>query len=446
MTVVVALAGMLIVPANVYQSLGTGAILVVLAAVAAALTLLPAVLSLLGKRVNSLRLPFVGRALDRRIEQSSGGFWDRLVHTVMRFPAPSLIIAAGLLLAAASASLDLNASGFNGVDSYPEGTQVREAFEIMEKEFSFGEVAPTEIVIDGDVKSERVQAGIERLLVSIRADDDFAGDRPLVPNSSGDLGLLSVQVAGESSGKQAVDAVRRLRDQYIPSAFPGDEVDVVVTGFTAFNIDFFDIQFRFIPIVFAVVLSLSFVLLTIFFRSIVVPIKAIIMNLLSVGAAYGLIVLVNQEGYGADLLGFQQSEVIDAWIPLFLFSVLFGLSMDYHVFLLSRVRERYDQTGDNAEAVAHGLRSTAGLITGAALIMVAVFGGFAMGDTISNQQVGFGLAVAIFVDATIVRSIIVPASMRLLGDWNWYLPRALQWLPDLRVEAEEPVAAPATGD
>ena len=187
-------------------------------------------------------------------------------------------------------------------------------------------------------------------------------------------------------------------------------------------------------------------LLTVVFRSIVVPIKAIIMNLLSVGAAYGLLVLVFQKGVGADLLGFQQSDIIDAWIPLFLFSVLFGLSMDYHVFLLSRVRERFDQTGDNTEAVAYGLRATAGLITGAALIMVAVFGGFASGETVSNQQVGFGLAVAVFLDATIVRTVLVPSSMRLLGNVNWYLPSVLRWLPDLRVEAEEPAAAPAAGD
>ena len=197
---------------------------------------------------------------------------------------------------------------------------------------------------------------------------------------------------------------------------------------------------------FAVVLSLSFVLLTVVFRSIVVPVKAILMNLLSVGAAYGLLVLVFQKGVGADLLGFQKTPIIDAWIPLFLFSVLFGLSMDYHVFMLSRIRERYDQTGDNAASVAYGLRSTGGLITGAALIMVAVFGGFAMGDLVGFQQVGFGLAVAVLLDATIIRSVLVPASMRLLGDLNWYLPSGLSWLPDLRVEPEEPIGAPVPGD
>ena len=212
------------------------------------------------------------------------------------------------------------------------------------------------------------------------------------------------------------------------------------------GIDFLALTDTFMPIVFAVVLGFSFILLTVVFRSIVVPIKAIIMNLLSVGAAYGLVVLVTQKGFGADLLGFQQSQVIDAWIPLFLFSVLFGLSMDYHVFLLSRIRERYDRTQDNAGSVAYGVRSTAGLITGAALIMVAVFGGFASGEMVMFQQVGFGLGVAVFLDATIVRSILVPASMRLLGRWNWYLPSVLSWLPDVRVEAPEPAAAGADGD
>jgi putative drug exporter of the RND superfamily len=173
------------------------------------------------------------------------------------------------------------------------------------------------------------------------------------------------------------------------------------------------------------------------FRSIVVPIKAIILNLLSVGAAYGLIVLVFQKGVGADLLGFQQVDAIEAWLPLFLFSILFGLSMDYHVFLLSRIRERFDQTGDNTESVAYGLRTTGGLITGAAIIMVAVFAGFAAGNLVMLQQMGFGLAVAVLIDATVVRSVLVPATMKLLGDRNWYLPRWLRWLPDVKVEGRE---------
>ena len=194
---------------------------------------------------------------------------------------------------------------------------------------------------------------------------------------------------------------------------------------------------RYTPIVFAFVLGFSFIVLLLVFRSIVIPIKAVVMNLLSVGTAYGLMVLVFQKGVGTELLGFRHAEVIDVWVPLFLFTILFGLSMDYHVFLLSRIRERFDKTGNNAEAVAYGLRETASLITGAALIMVVVFGAFASGQTIVNQQVGFGLAVAIFLDATLVRSVLVPASMEVLGARNWYLPTWLGWLPDLRVEVEE---------
>ena len=190
------------------------------------------------------------------------------------------------------------------------------------------------------------------------------------------------------------------------------------------------------PIVFTFVLGLSFVLLTLVFRSLVVPAKAIVVNLLSVGAAYGLMVVVFQEGIGASILGFQQVDIVEAWIPIFLFCVLFGLSMDYHVFLLSRIRERYDQTHDNGESIAFGVRSTARVITGAAFIMVAVFAGFAAGDLVMFQQMGFGLGVAVFLDATIVRSVLVPAAMQLLGERNWYLPKALGWLPRLYVGEE----------
>ena len=239
----------------------------------------------------------------------------------------------------------------------------------------------------------------------------------------------------------ALDAVSVLRDEYIPAAFEGVPAEVYVGGASAFSEDLFDVAERYTPIVFAFVLGFSFIALMVVFRSIVIPIKAVIMNPISVGAAYGLMVLVFQKGVATDLLGFQHMDVIDVWIPLFLFSVLFGLSMDYHVFLLSRIRERYDQTGKNAEAVAYGLRETAGLITGAALIMVVVFGAFASGQGIINQQMGFGLAVAIFLDATLVRSVLVPASMEVLGKGNWYLPSWLDWLPRVQVEASNDSSA-----
>ena len=335
-------------------------------------------------------------------------------------------------------------TGLNDVNTFPDKSQTKQAFILFEEEFSVGEVSPAgflspaEIVIDGDVNSPQVQEAMARLVQSIADDPAFPVPPSPELNDTGDLALLTLPFPGEPNSREATANMAALREEHIPSAFDGVAAEVYVGGVTAEAADFFGIVDVYTPIVFAFVLGLSFIILMLVFRSIVIPIKAIIMNLLSVGATYGLLVLVFQKGIGLDLLGFQRAEVIDAWIPLFLFSILFGLSMDYHVFLLSRIRERYDATGDNAQAVAYGLQSTGGMITGAALIMVAVFGGFAAGETIINQQVGFGLAVAVLLDATLVRSVLVPASMEVLGRRNWYLPSWLGWLPDLRVEAEEP--------
>ena len=465
LTVVVALIGMLIVPASFFQSIGLGAIIVVLVALAVTLTLLPAVLALLGSNVNRLSLPFVSRTSAGSEEHSHDGFWERVTRVVVRYPVVSIIVIAAPMLAAAYFYFEID-TGLNGVDVFPEGAQTREAFFVLEEEFSFGLVTPAEIVIDGAINSPQVKEAIAALQESIAADgrftvllpqqllsgDEIAGLRALnyqilpsglVVNPAGDLALLSVAPPGEPSARPAVEAVEDLRDRYIPAAFSGVDAEVYVGGRTALTIDIFGVVETYTPIVFAFVLGISFLILMLVFRSIVIPIKAIIMNLLSVGAAYGLLVLVFQKSGG--IFGFQHAEAIDVWIPLFLFSILFGLSMDYHVFLLSRIRERYDETGDNAGAVAYGLRSTAGLITGAALIMVVVFGAFASGKTIINQQVGFGLAVAIFLDATLVRSVLVPASMELLGGRNWYLPSWLSWLPDLRIEAEESPAQGSAG-
>jgi RND superfamily putative drug exporter len=228
--------------------------------------------------------------------------------------------------------------------------------------------------------------------------------------------------------------VRSLRDDYIPASFAGVEATVLVGGETAVTVESLDTFKLYLPIVIAFVLSLSFVLLLVVFRSIVIPVKAIAMNLLSVGAAYGLVVTVFQHGIGANLLGLQRTEIISAWLPVFLFAILFGLSMDYHVFLLSRIQERFIKTGDNRQSVASGLQSTAHIISGAAAIMVVVFGAFALGSLVDMQQMGFGLAVAVLLDATLIRSVLVPASMELLGDRNWYLPSWLEWLPRVNVE------------
>ena len=439
-TVVFALCGMLIIPSSFFQSLGLGAIIVVLVTLAATFTLLPAVLALLGPRVNSLRLPFIGRAvftpLPDSTDDSGRGFWDAITRAVTRLPLLSLLAVGGAMIAAAVFFFQID-TGVNGVDVNPEDSFTRDAFFILEQEFSFGVVNPAEIVIDGNVDSPQAQEAIGDLTASIQADPRFPLPPELNTFPEANLAIFSVVIAGEPSSPEAIAAVNAIRDEHIPAAFGGVPVEALVGGLSATSADFQDIVDTYTPIVFAFVLGLSFILLMVVFRSLVIPIKAIIMNLLSVGAAYGLLVVVFQKGLGADLFGFQQTDVIDLWIPLFLFSILFGLSMDYHVFLLSRIKERYDQTGDNTEAVSFGLRSTAGIITGAAVIMVVVFGAFAAGETLINQQVGFGLAVAVFLDATLVRSVLVPASMEVLGARNWYLPPFLRWLPDLQIEPPE---------
>ena len=434
-TVVLALVGMLIVPMTMFRSLAAGAIFVAIASVLVALTLLPAVLAILGDRINALRvLRHKGMP-----EIRTGGFWVRVSHAVMRRPVASVLVSGGVLTAAAIPFLGINL-GFPGVSMLPADTNAHRAFVIMAEDFSAGLDSPVEIAIDGDLSSPAIQAGIDDLRAAITQDPAF-GASSLETNSGGDLALISAPTAGDPSSDASVQAVERVRDRYVPAAFAGTDAQVLVGGATAWNKDGFDIIEFYLPIVLVLVLGMSFLLLTVVFRSIVVASKAILMNLLSVGAAYGLLVLVFQEGVGADLLGFREAEFIAAWLPLFLFSVLFGLSMDYHVFLLTRIREHYDLTGDNAGSVAYGLRSTGGIITGAALIMVAVFAGFASGELTEMQQLGFGLGAAVLMDATIVRTVLVPASMRLLGKWNWYLPAWLAWLPELHVEGRKWVAA-----
>ena len=442
-TVVVALVGLLTVPASFYQSLALGAILVVLASLAATLTLLPAVLALLGERVNFLTIPFLTRFSLKGADTSQGGFWDAITHTVTRRPVISLLIIGVPMLVLSYFYFEIR-TGLNDVNTFPDKAETKQAFLLMEEKFSFGDVtpagflSPAEIVVSVDLDDPGVQAAIGRLVQALVDDPTFpVPPQPPVVNTAGDVALSTLPFPGKSTSPEAADDMKRLREQHVAPAFEGVNAEVLVGGLTAEVTDFYGIVRVYTPIVFAFVLGLSFIILMMVFRSIVIPLKAIIMNLLSVGATYGLLVLVFQKGIGADLFGFQRADVIDAWLPLFLFTILFGLSMDYHVFLLSRIRERYDETQNNTEAVAYGLRSTAGLITGAALIMVVVFGAFASGDTVVNQLMGFGLAVAVLLDATLVRSILVPASMEVLGKGNWYLPSWLGWLPDLRVEPQE---------
>ena len=441
-TVVLALVGLLIVPASFYQSLALGAILVVIASLAATLTLLPAVLALLGSKVDMLSVPFLSRFSLKSPEATEQGFWETIARAVTRYPIVSILVIGVPLIVLTVFYFDIR-TGLNDVNTFPDVAKTKQAFIVLEEEFSVGEVnpagvlSPAEIAIVGDVDDPQVQGAIAELEKSIVDSPGFPVPAEREVNDAGDLTLLTLPFPGKSNSRAATEKLLELRETHVPAAFDGVPAEVYIGGVTAEATDFYGIVDVYTPIVFAFVLGLSFIILMMVFRSIVIPIKAIIMNLLSVGATYGLLVLVFQKGVATDLLGFQHAEVIDAWIPLFLFTILFGLSMDYHVFLLSRIRERYDETGNNARAVAYGLRSTGGLITGAALIMVVVFGAFAAGETIVNQQVGFGLAIAVLLDATLVRSILVPASMEVLGRGNWYLPSWLSWLPDLRVEPQE---------
>ncbi|MGH2751899.1 MAG: MMPL family transporter [Actinomycetota bacterium] len=442
LTVVLALIGMLIIPTTIFRSLGAGAIFVVVVAMLASLTLLPALLGLLGDRINSVSI--LRRKADLGSENSHR-FWNAITRRVMARPVVSLVLGAGILIAASLSYFNID-TGFAGVSTLPEDRPSCQAFEVLSTEFSGGLNSPIEIVVDSDVNSPEVQGAIEDLQASLGSEELF-GPSQVRFDDAGDTAVIAAPVNADPQSQTATSSIDRIRDDHVPQAFEGVDAEVLVGGDTAFNKDFFDLTDTYTPIVFAFVLGLSFLLLMVVFRSIVVPLKAIVMNLLSVGAAYGLIVLVFQEGVGADLFGFQQVEAIEAWLPLFLFSVLFGLSMDYHVFLLSRIREHFMETHDNAESVAYGLRTTGGLITGAAAIMVAVFAGFAAGELVMLQQMGFGLAVAVFIDATLVRSVLVPASMKLLGDRNWYLPSWLQWLPNVSVEGkhltpDEPLVVP----
>jgi RND superfamily putative drug exporter len=435
-TVILALLGMFFVPLTVFHSLGAGAVLVAAVAVIGTLTLVPAMLGLLGDRIDWPRRrrydeAAVAAQRARDEETFHGGFWGRLTHIVMARPAVFVVLSVALLVACALPYFNLQ-RGSAGIETLPP-SDVKRAYEILAQDFSAGVLAPVEIVVDGKQSDQAVQNAITKLQQEL-AQEPLLGPPTVTWNQPGDLALVSTPLNADASSGTAIQAINRLRNNLVPAAFAGTSTAVYVSGGPAFNVDYFHLVDSSTPTVFAFVLGLSFLLLLLAFRSIVVPAKAIVMNLLSVGAAYGLLVLVFQKGYLHSAFGFQKTPTIEAWVPIFLFCVLFGLSMDYHVFLLSRIREHYDQTHRNRESVAVGLQATGRIITGAALIMVIVFGGFSTGNLVAFQQMGFGLAVAVFLDATIVRSLLVPSAMALLGDWNWYLPRWLRWLPDLRVE------------
>ena len=431
-TFVIAMFGMLIVPSSIMRSLAVGAILVGIVSVAASATLLPALLGLLGDRVNRLRIPFVGR---RSVEASNpeGRFWGAVVHAVLRRPGVSLAVSVAVLLAAASPIFGMHI-GTSGVTLLPSRFEAPKGYAALQRDFPRATADPVEVVVAKGAKEPAVEEALTRLRTTLAADPHF-GPGQIDRSATGQVAVLTVPVQGDPSRDGAISAVRHLRSTTVPATFENTDAQVLVGGTTSENIDYFDSVTGPAPWVIAFVLGLTLVFLTVVFRSLVVAGTAVVLNLLSVGAAYGLLVLVFQHGFASGLFGFHHVDTIEAWVPLFLFSVLFGLSMDYQVFLLSRIRERFDDTGDTTGAVSFGVASTARIITGAALIIVAVFSGFAAGELVMFQQMGFGVAAALLIDATIIRSVILPAVMHLLGRWNWYLPRWLDWLPRVQVEA-----------
>ena len=430
-TFVIALLGMFIVPTSIMRSLALGAILVGIVSVAAALTLLPAILSLAGDRVNSMRVPYLGRNLGRA-DTAEGNFWRRIVNGVLRRPALSLAVSVGAMLALASPIVGMHI-GANGVSTLPSSLPSKQGYVLLQRSFPAQNPDPVGIVaVGGDAVA--VHRGLVRLDRLLASRGSF-GRGTIQTSAHGNVALLTSPIRGDAVGGAAVGAVRDLRAHLIPSILGGSGAKIYVGGITAENVDYFDAVTNPTPYVLLFVLGLSFILLTVAFRSIVVALVSVLLNLLSVGAAYGLLTLVFLDGHGASLFGFQHTHVIDAWVPLFLFSVLFGLSMDYQVFLMSRIKERYDASGSTRDAVVGGVTSTARIITGAAMIIVVVFAGFAAGKLVMFEQMGFGVAIALLLDATVIRSVVLPSSLALLDRRSWYLPRWLEWLPHVEVEA-----------
>jgi RND superfamily putative drug exporter len=427
---VIAMFGMLLIRSSVMRSLALGAILVGIVSVIAALTLLPALLGLLQDRVDGWRLPLVSRASIRRGAQESG-FWRAIVDRVLRRPALSLSVAVALLLAVASPVFDLHV-GTDQVSTLPSSFVSKRGLIALQRDFPEATTAPVQIAIDR-VTDRNELAAVRHVASALASDPRFGPPRE---QRARDVVLLTAPVRGDPNSNAAITAVRDLRVNVVDPAFARTAAVAHVGGTSAEDGEYFDAVTNPAPWVFAFVLGFTFILLTLVFRSIVVAGTAVLLNLLSVGAAYGLLVLVFEKGFAAGILGFQQVGTVDAWVPLFLFSVLFGLSMDYQVFLLSRIKEHYDRSDDTTDAVRFGVTTTARIITGAALIIVAVFVGFATGDLVMFQQMGFGVAVALLIDATIIRSVILPSAMELLGRWNWYLPSWLEWLPSFDAEGE----------
>jgi uncharacterized membrane protein YdfJ with MMPL/SSD domain len=430
-TVAIAMAGMFLAGASVFTSFAAGTITVVAIAVAGSLTVLPAVLAALGDRVNKGRIPFLTPPEQRVAHESR--VWSAILDRVLRRPAIAAILSTAVLLVLAIPVLNLKMA-VPGIESLPHDLAVIQTYDRIQAAFP-GNQIPAEIVVErADASDVELTIGVHNLRE--RAEASESVEPPVTVQFSSDHGVsvVDVPIVGDGTNDASYAALAELRDEIIPATVgrqPGLEANV--TGFTAGSNDFNELMEARVPIVFAFVLGLAFLLLLATFRSIVIPIKAIMLNLLSVGAAYGVVIWIFQEGNLESLLGFESTGAVTSWLPLFLFVLLFGLSMDYHVFILSRVREAYDRGMPTADAVSQGIKSTASVVTAAAAVMVAVFAIFATLSAVEFKQFGVGLAAAVLIDATIIRGVLLPASMTLLGDWNWYLPRWLEWLPRIGI-------------
>jgi RND superfamily putative drug exporter len=438
------MAGMFFAGGRTFTALGVGAIMVVAVAMIGSVTVVPAILAWLGDRVDKGRIPLLHRIVNRPTPDGGSRAWGWVLDKVLKRPALSAIAATGVLVALALPAFGMH-TVLTGTDDLPRKLEVMKVYDRMQAAFPGGQI-PALVVVEGhDVTSPQIAQATKKL-----GDEAFATgtmNGPLTVETSPDkhVATIAIPMKGDGTDSASVHAVEKLRggivDQTIGSA-PGVS-HAYVTGTAAGTKDFNDLVKRNAPIVFAFVLTLAFLLLLVTFRSIVIPVKAIVLNLLSVAASYGVLTWVFQDGHFENLLGFKSNGGIVSWLPLFLFVILFGLSMDYHVFILSRVREAFDRGMSTEDAVSHGIRATAATVTSAAVVMVAVFAIFATLSSLDFKQMGVGLAVAILLDATIVRAVLLPATMKLLGDWNWYLPKGLSWLPHISHEPRTPEPAKA---
>jgi len=445
-TVAIGLALLLFMPLPFVRSIGVGGFLIPLASIAAALTLQPALLSLYGRR-GVARIPVLPRRW--RAEEDTG-FWHRLAGSIMRRPLAYLCVGAALLIAAGVPvfALHLTPGSAEGIPQFPQSVR---GFNLLKHSIGPGAISPTQVVVDsgraGGVRAPEVQAAIARLAASVRADRETAAlrfsERPPYVDQSGRYEELVVAGRHEYGDEAAQSFVHRLRGRLVPAArFPGS-ARVLAGGGPPQGVDFLDRAYRYFPWLIAGVLVLTYLLLMRAFRSLVLPLKAVILNLLSVSAAYGMLVLVFRWGIGQTVLGLYEIGQVEGWIPIFLFAMLFGLSMDYEVFLVTRMREEWDHGRTNREAVAYGLERTGRIVSAAAIVMVAAFSGFVAGRIVGLQEFGIGLAVAIFVDATIVRALLVPSLMALFGRYNWWLPRSLARIVRVPESPLEPPRRPA---